>query len=162
PGAPAPRAGRGSVRERPAPPGALSESGTAAGIPRSASRTPIHGRGRPDNRRSRARGANRRDGVARPRAASTRPGAPGRGQPRTHMPPAPRFRERTAAVVLALALAAPIRAGGQEKPVVRVSLELIQVDAVVTDGAGRYVTDLTADDFELREDGRLRAITHCS
>src|SRR6266446_5700119 len=77
------------------------------------------------------------------------------------MPPAPRFRERTT-VVLALALAASIRAGGQEEPVVRVSLELIQVDAVVTDGAGRYVTDLTADDFELREDGKLRAVTHCS
>src|SRR5467141_99363 len=77
------------------------------------------------------------------------------------MPTPPRFRER-AAVVLALALATAIRADGQEEPVVRVSLELIQVDAVVTDRAGRYVTDLTADDFELREDGKLRAITHCS
>jgi VWFA-related protein len=77
------------------------------------------------------------------------------------MPTAPRFRER-AAVVLALALATAIRADAQEEPVVRVSLELIQVDAVVTDGTGRYVTDLTAADFELREDGKLRAITHCS
>jgi len=46
--------------------------------------------------------------------------------------------------------------------VVRVSLEVIQVDAVVTDKAGRYVTDLTAGDFEILEDGHRQAITHCS
>ena len=46
--------------------------------------------------------------------------------------------------------------------VVRVSLSLVQVDAVVTDKAGRHVTDLSAADFEIYEDGRLQEITHCS
>lgn len=46
--------------------------------------------------------------------------------------------------------------------VVRVGLELVQVDAVVTDSQGRSVTDLQAGDFEIREDGRPREITHCA
>jgi len=47
-------------------------------------------------------------------------------------------------------------------PVVRVSLTLVQVDAVVTDKAGHHVTDLTAADFEIFEDGRAQEITQCS
>jgi VWFA-related protein len=47
-------------------------------------------------------------------------------------------------------------------PVVRVTLSLVQVDAVVTDKAGHHVTDLTAADFEIFENGRLQEITHCS
>jgi len=46
--------------------------------------------------------------------------------------------------------------------VVRVSLSLVQVDAVVTDKAGRHITDLLAADFQIYEDGRLQEITHCS
>jgi VWFA-related protein len=47
-------------------------------------------------------------------------------------------------------------------PVVRVTTSLVQVDAVVTDKDGRHVTDLTAADFEIFEDGRKQEITHCS
>ena len=47
-------------------------------------------------------------------------------------------------------------------PVVRVSVEVIQVDAVVTDKAGRHVPDLGPADFEILEDGRRQDITHCS
>ncbi len=68
---------------------------------------------------------------------------------------------------VALALAVPlVGAGGQAPqappPVIRVTLSLVQVDAVVTDKSGRHVTDLTAADFEIFEDGRRQEITHCS
>ncbi len=42
--------------------------------------------------------------------------------------------------------------------VIVVTTNLVQVDAVVTDKSGRQVTDLTADDFELLENGRARQI----
>jgi VWFA-related protein len=75
-----------------------------------------------------------------------------------------------ALLVLALAAAAldgqepPTPAPGVSPPlhVVRVSTSLVQVDAVVTDRAGHHVTDLTAADFEILEDGRPQRITHCS
>lgn len=38
----------------------------------------------------------------------------------------------------------------------------VQVDAVVTDSKGRYVTDLTADDFVIYEDGKPQKITNFS
>lgn len=41
--------------------------------------------------------------------------------------------------------------------VVRITTNLVQVDAVVTKG-GKAVTDLTADDFEIYEDGRKQTI----
>lgn len=46
--------------------------------------------------------------------------------------------------------------------VVRISVEVVQVDAVVTDKKGRYVTDLTANDFEVLEDGKPQKITNFS
>jgi VWFA-related protein len=46
--------------------------------------------------------------------------------------------------------------------VVRITTNLVQFDAVVTDGDGRQVTNLTADDFEIREDGRPKRITSFS
>ena len=47
-------------------------------------------------------------------------------------------------------------------PVIRVTVGLVQVDAIVTDGKGNHVADLTADDFEITEDGKKQAITHFS
>src|SRR5260221_6445185 len=47
-------------------------------------------------------------------------------------------------------------------PVVRVSVEVIQVDAVVTDKDDRHVPDLGPADFEILEDGRRQDITQCS
>jgi VWFA-related protein len=46
--------------------------------------------------------------------------------------------------------------------VLRISVTLVQVDAVVTDRGGRQVTDLTADDFEVYQDGKKQKITHFS
>jgi VWFA-related protein len=46
--------------------------------------------------------------------------------------------------------------------VVRITTNLVQMDVVVTDKRGRQVTDLTADDFEIFEDGRPRKITNFS
>src|SRR6476620_3181183 len=42
--------------------------------------------------------------------------------------------------------------------VVRVYTELVQTDVMVFDKQGKFVNDLTADNFELRIDGKPRAI----
>lgn len=44
--------------------------------------------------------------------------------------------------------------------VVRISTQLVQVDAVVTDKSGKHVENLTADDFELLVDGKKQTLTH--
>ena len=77
------------------------------------------------------------------------------------------FKRRAAALALALALLAPVwaqqsRPAQDEEEVVRITSNLIQIDAVVLDSEGRQVTDLTADDFELSEDGRTQGITNFS
>src|SRR5207237_8592912 len=46
--------------------------------------------------------------------------------------------------------------------VVRITTNLVQVDAAVTDKKGRPVTDLRAEDFELYEDGSPQKITNFS
>src|SRR6185369_7243344 len=43
--------------------------------------------------------------------------------------------------------------------VVRINTNLVQVDAVVTTKDGKHVTNLTADDFEIYEDGKRQAIS---
>jgi VWFA-related protein len=46
--------------------------------------------------------------------------------------------------------------------VVRITTNLVQVDAAVTDKKGKAVTDLKAEDFEVYEDGRPQKITNFS
>jgi VWFA-related protein len=46
--------------------------------------------------------------------------------------------------------------------VLHVEVNLVQVDAEVTDGRGKPVTDLTAADFEIRQDGKPQTITNFS
>ena len=46
--------------------------------------------------------------------------------------------------------------------VVRITTNLVQVDAVVTDRAGHQISDLTPEDFEVYEDGRKQQITNFS
>ena len=43
--------------------------------------------------------------------------------------------------------------------VLRVGVDLVQIDATVTDARGRHVTDLSAEDFEVYQDGRLQRVT---
>jgi VWFA-related protein len=50
----------------------------------------------------------------------------------------------------------------EQDDVVRITTNLVQVDAIVTDKSGRQVTDLRAEDFELTEDGRTQQITNLS
>lgn len=46
--------------------------------------------------------------------------------------------------------------------VVKISTNLVQIDAVVTDGRGNHVTDLRADEVEMLEDGRPQKISDFS
>src|SRR5689334_693335 len=46
--------------------------------------------------------------------------------------------------------------------VVKISVTLVQVDAVVTDRKGRHVTDLQPEDFEISEDGKRQHLTNFS
>src|ERR1700704_6506663 len=46
--------------------------------------------------------------------------------------------------------------------VVRITTNLVQIDAAVTDKTGKAVTDLKAEDFEVFEDGRPQKITNFS
>jgi VWFA-related protein len=43
--------------------------------------------------------------------------------------------------------------------VIRINVNLVQVDAIVTDSKGKPVRDLTSDDFEVLQDGKPQAIT---
>jgi VWFA-related protein len=47
-----------------------------------------------------------------------------------------------------------------QDPVIRVSVDLVQVDARVTDSQGHHVADLKEEDFEILEDGKPQKITH--
>ncbi|MEJ7577770.1 MAG: VWA domain-containing protein [Pyrinomonadaceae bacterium] len=72
-------------------------------------------------------------------------------------------------LVLSLSLSSVVAQQQQNAPpdnnddeVVRISTNLVQVDAVVTDRDGKQVTDLRADEFEIREDNRPQPITNFS
>jgi VWFA-related protein len=78
-------------------------------------------------------------------------------------------RALAASLVCLCALAFDARGQEQSKPrpstdddVVRVSTNLVQVDAVVTDKDGRVVTNLRPEEFRIVEDGRARRITEFS
>lgn len=55
----------------------------------------------------------------------------------------------------ALALQAQER---EPRQVLRIGVDLVQVDATVTDARGRHVSDLTMEDFEILQDGRPQKI----
>jgi len=50
----------------------------------------------------------------------------------------------------------------QPETVIRINVNLVQMDAVVTDAKGKHVNDLTADDFEILQDGKPQQITNFS
>jgi VWFA-related protein len=82
----------------------------------------------------------------------------------------PRFAAWAAAGTLAIAVAAghaPVRAqqpaqGEGQAFRFRSAVELINVNATVTDASGRFVSGLRKDDFRVYEDERLQTITHFS
>jgi Ca-activated chloride channel family protein len=59
--------------------------------------------------------------------------------------------------VLFVVLWTPLR-GAQQVPVFRGGVDLVNLGVTVTDKKGNLVTDLTADDFEIYEDGKKQAI----
>jgi len=74
-------------------------------------------------------------------------------------------------IVALLALAAATTVSAQERPQerqgsdqetfrFRSGVELINVTVTVSDGRGRFVSDLRQEDFRVYEDGELRPITH--
>ena len=64
-------------------------------------------------------------------------------------------------LALGLAMAAAL-AQNPPETVIRINVNLVQVDAVVTDSKGKPVTDLEAKDFEILQDGKPQAITNFS
>src|SRR5262245_1987217 len=48
----------------------------------------------------------------------------------------------------------------EQESTVRISTQLVQIDATVTDKKGEHVQDLTEDDFELMVDGKKQNITY--
>lgn len=50
----------------------------------------------------------------------------------------------------------------QDADVVRVTTNLVQIDASVTDKNGRQITDLRPEDFEVTQDGRVQKVTNVS
>jgi VWFA-related protein len=78
--------------------------------------------------------------------------------------PAPRCQMSRTSTLFALltpVLAASAALQTQE-PIARVTVDLVQVEVVVTDSKGNRVTDLTADEMEIFENGQPRRITHFS
>src|ERR1041384_1583126 len=83
------------------------------------------------------------------------------------------MKQSLLALLLVCALVAPL-CGQQPTPtqtqspiidqdeVVRITTNLVQVDAVVTDRNGRQITDLTPADFEIYEDVRPQEIKNFS
>ncbi len=73
--------------------------------------------------------------------------------------------QRLLAVVLGLCLVS-VSFGQEQKPsdgdVVRITTNLVQVDAVVTDKSGKLITDLKPEELQLLEDNRAQKITHFS
>src|SRR5215213_10909897 len=52
--------------------------------------------------------------------------------------------------------------GADDEEVVRITTNLVQVDAVVTDKNGKLVTDLKPEEVEIFEDGRPQKVTNFS
>src|SRR4029434_8849404 len=62
--------------------------------------------------------------------------------------------------VCILATQSSAQQGPPPPGVIRINVNLVQVDAVVTDNKGQAVTDLKAEDFEVLQDGKAQAITN--
>jgi len=63
------------------------------------------------------------------------------------------------AITLAVTCAAGLAAQGQR---IRSGVELVSLNVTVTDGAGKYITDLSEEEFEVFEDGAKQKLTFFS
>jgi len=75
--------------------------------------------------------------------------------------------QRLLAVVLGVCLATvSVGQGQSQKPsdgeVVRITTNLVQIDAVITDKSGKLITDLKPEELQLFEDNHVQKITHFS
>lgn len=66
------------------------------------------------------------------------------------------------ASALLLASSAASGQDQQDQPIVRVSVDLVQIEAVVTDSKGNHVTDLKPEDFEVLDSGKSQKIDRCT
>jgi VWFA-related protein len=77
--------------------------------------------------------------------------------------PAPEISVRLVSLAAFLIAAATLIRASQDPPAepprFRVGVDAVRMDVVVTDRHGNLVTDLTADDFEVRQDGKLQPVT---
>ena len=64
-----------------------------------------------------------------------------------------------AAIAILMAVAAPIAAPQPPQVPFRAGVDLVSLNVSITDGTARYVTDLTADDFNVFEDGVKQDVT---
>ena len=75
-------------------------------------------------------------------------------------------RRRTVLVLLlalgCLTVGAPLASQSPQLPAFRSRVTIVPVDVDVLDSRGQPITDLRRDEFTIREDGRLQAISHFS
>ncbi len=79
---------------------------------------------------------------------------------------------RSTIILFSISFAFAVAVFGQTQPttepdiedneVVKITTSLVQVDAVVTDKDGNQITDLSTDDLEIFQDGKLQKITNFS
>ena len=67
---------------------------------------------------------------------------------------------RILALILSFTLLSAQTQTQTPETVIRINVNLVQVDANVTDSAGHPVTDLKADDFQILQDGKPQVITN--
>src|SRR5262245_35987046 len=74
--------------------------------------------------------------------------------------------QRFLPVVLAMCIASVSFGQRTQQPsdgdVVRITTNLVQIDAVITDKNGKLITDLKPEELQLSEDNRAQKITHFS
>lgn len=68
--------------------------------------------------------------------------------------------DRIAAALVSLVTFVSLSGSEQQVPVFRAGIDLVNLGVTVTDRKGALVTDLTAEDFEIVEDGRQQTVTY--